>query len=83
MLGTTHSNFMLCIPIFDHELGAKKSRPCLSDLLALPYRGKPRSQNSPIDRIFFFFHLAFRDFTWLLSFTYSTDDQFSAHLSKY
>jgi hypothetical protein len=21
-LGTTYSNFMLCMPIFDHELGA-------------------------------------------------------------
>ena len=81
MLGTTHSNFMICIPIFDHELGAKKSRPCLSDLLALPYRGKPRSQNSPIDSIFFFFHLAFSRFHLAFEFTYSTDDQFSAHLS--
>jgi hypothetical protein len=24
MLGTTYSNFILCMPIFDHELGAKK-----------------------------------------------------------
>jgi hypothetical protein len=36
MLGITYSNFMLCMPIFDHELGAKKYCHCLSDLLAAP-----------------------------------------------
>jgi hypothetical protein len=36
MMGTTYSNFMLCMPIFDHELGAKNYRLCLSDLLAWP-----------------------------------------------
>ena len=36
MLGTPYSNFMLCMPIFDHELGTKKYGHCLSDLLAVP-----------------------------------------------
>jgi hypothetical protein len=36
MLGTTYSNFMLCMPIFDHKLGAKNYPPCLSDLLVAP-----------------------------------------------
>jgi hypothetical protein len=36
MLGTTYSNFMLCMPIFDHELGAKKNPAYLSDLLVAP-----------------------------------------------
>jgi hypothetical protein len=34
MLGTALSIFMLCMPIFDHELGTKKVPPRLSDLLA-------------------------------------------------
>jgi hypothetical protein len=36
MLGEIYSKFMLCMPIFDHELGTKKYVPCFSDLLARP-----------------------------------------------
>ena len=41
MLGTTYfedSIFMLCMPIFDHELGAINNSLPLSDLLALPLK---------------------------------------------
>jgi hypothetical protein len=43
MLGTTYSNFMLCMPIFDHELGAKKI-PNIS----VGFVSEFRSQNLPV-----------------------------------
>jgi hypothetical protein len=38
---------MLCMPIFDHELGAINYGPCVSDLLAAPFKNlDPKTYHS-------------------------------------